>query len=111
MNEEHDATTEIEVTGTDEEAVVPIFSQLSILAVILFLLVGAGIAPRLFSSVTPAATPAAIPPRSLEATPTPPDVSAYADVQLQATAAFVWDIRDQRALYQKAPDESLPLAS
>jgi D-alanyl-D-alanine carboxypeptidase len=111
MTEEHETATELEVTGGEVAERVPIFSQLTILAVVLFLLVGAGLAPRFFQAVTPAATPAAFSPQTLSVAPAQPDESAFEDLALEATAAFVWDVRNQRALYQKAPDELLPLAS
>lgn len=37
--------------------------------------------------------------------------SAIEEVSLNATAAYVWDVRGQRALYKKNESETLPLAS
>lgn len=33
------------------------------------------------------------------------------DIELTASAAYVWDVRAQRALYEKNPNEPLPIAS
>ncbi|HEU4677567.1 MAG TPA: serine hydrolase [Candidatus Paceibacterota bacterium] len=38
-------------------------------------------------------------------------VGAFDDVSLEAKGAIVWDVKNQKALYAKNADESLPLAS
>lgn len=38
-------------------------------------------------------------------------VDPFADISIQATSAYVWDMKSQRALYNKNADEQLPLAS
>lgn len=111
MTEQYPEEHEIAVTGDEEAQRVPIFSQLAILAVVLFLLVGAGVMPTLYSAVTPAATPAAFNTTVPELTNMPPDTSAFDDISLSAEAAFVWDVVNQRALYAREPDTQLPLAS
>lgn len=40
-----------------------------------------------------------------------PDSGAFNDVQLTAHAAYVWDIKNQKALYNKNASAQLPLAS
>lgn len=103
---------EVAVDGSDDtEERVPIFSQLAVLAVVLLLLLGAGITPRLIAALTPEATPSAVASTLPPLVPQTPDVAAFADVQIQADAAFVWDINEQRVLFQQAADEQLPLAS
>lgn len=46
-------------------------------------------------------------------TPEKPEskTSVFEDVHIEAEAAFVWDIKEQKALYSKNPDAQLPLAS
>lgn len=103
---------EIPVDGTGDTAErVPIFSQLAVLGVVLFLLLGAGITPHLIA-LTTAETPQAFVARTI------PDIAsegagevAFAEVEVAATAAFVWDVQTQRVLFQKAADEQVPLAS
>lgn len=108
---EQEHSHEVPVTGEETTERVPIFSQLTILAVVLFLLLGASVVPTLFSSVTPAATPAAFSGTEPLADPQPPNTNVFDELSLQAQAAFVWDINAQRVLYQQAADEQLPLAS
>lgn len=43
--------------------------------------------------------------------PLPIDVNYFEDVALTARAAYVWDVREQRALYNKNAGDRLPLAS
>jgi D-alanyl-D-alanine carboxypeptidase len=111
MNDREHESVDVPVTGGEETERVPIFSQLSILAVVLFLLVGSAVLPRLFTAVTPAATPVAFAPIDTIRAPSPPNEDVFANVSLTGQAAFVWDVANQRALYQQAADEQLPLAS
>lgn len=43
--------------------------------------------------------------------PVPNDWSSLQDVTVRAKAAYVWDVKEQRALYEKQSTASLPLAS
>lgn len=53
----------------------------------------------------------------VEAVPTQPDVAslrkanAFADTDIRATSAIVWDVKEQRVLFNKNADKQLPLAS
>jgi len=91
---------------------VPVLPQLVILALALGVLFGISVAPRIWSNlsaskdINPTATVLATPP----ATPTR-QATAFAGLNLKAQAAFVWDMRARRVLYQKNADQSRPLAS
>jgi len=105
-------THTISVESNDDELQhVPIFSQLAVLAVVLMLILGAGITPRLLALITPEATSSAV----MRTLPTFASegigAAAFTDVAVSAQAAFVWDVTKQQALYEKNPDEQLPLAS
>lgn len=85
----------------------PVLAQLSILGFILLLLFGSLLLPKKPSSVTN--TPSI--PTGTAATETATIPQKFDNVTLRATAAYVWDVRSQRALYAKNEDASLPLAS
>lgn len=98
----------------------PVGQQLAVLLVLLTLLFSSYLVPRITDQlVTERAsgsdTSANV---TAAATATPPAIAddsvphiSELDADIGATAAFVWDVNAQRALYKKAPDESLPLAS
>ncbi len=85
----------------------PIFLQLGILGIILLGLFGAVLLPHQKTDLT--TSPENVPSQHQAAAPVIPQ--KFDDVTLQATAAYVWDVRAQRALFTKNADESLPLAS
>jgi D-alanyl-D-alanine carboxypeptidase len=84
----------------------PIVMQLGVLAVILFFIFGALMLPEKNATLT---TSPELPPTSPTETTLSPQ--KFDDISLTAKAAYVWDIRAQRALFSKNADESLPLAS
>lgn len=84
----------------------PIVAQLGVLGLVLVGLFGS----LLLSNASPEA-PAPQPIGT--SAPEVPEVAPrkIEDVALRAEAAYVWDIKGQRALYSKNADEALPLAS
>lgn len=94
---------------------VPVVQQLAILGAIMLLIFGTGYIPKLLNSFQessdspdPTTHVAAL---SSETTPPQDEIDHFANISILADAAYVWDVRDQRALYQKSPDTQLPLAS
>lgn len=93
---------------------VPIGAQLTVLAVALLVIFSTGIIPKLFNTPTMAkdevrtSTPT---PTSQASSLQQPAEDALEDVEITGKSAFVWDIKQQKALYMKNPDEQLPLAS
>jgi D-alanyl-D-alanine carboxypeptidase (penicillin-binding protein 5/6) len=85
----------------------PIVAQLGVLGLILLALFGSLLFPKKEPTVTTAPTA----PTQSAATPTAEIPQKFTDVDLRATAAYVWDVRSQRALFAKNEDEALPLAS
>lgn len=85
----------------------PVVAQLSILGIVMLAIFSALLIPRGSTAPTPA-PPSPVPtePASVPAVP-----QKFDDVSLRANAAYVWDVRSQRALYAKNADEALPLAS
>lgn len=88
----------------------PIIAQLGVL---LFILTGL-FATLIFikdANVTPRNAVLASPASIQELPPLETDTTEISNLTLQAEAAFVWDVRAEKALYKKNPDEVLPLAS
>jgi len=93
---------------------VPVGQSLILLAVVLFLLLGSFAIPKkpalpeLQTTTTAEANESDISSTAAEEV-----VSGLPklDVDVTATAAFVWDVQAKRVLYSKNPDEQLPLAS
>lgn len=91
----------------------PVGKQLLLLVVILLLMFGSYLGPeiskRLFTSDK---TPENIPYRELGTTPSDTTFADEGlDITIEGRSAFVWDVSAQRVLYQKNPDDTLPLAS
>lgn len=107
-------TTSTENTVLEETTPhLPVLQQLGILALILLLILGSSLLPELpntkeLQAETVAATVAA--PAAVVQTETENSVP-FSGTSIQAEAAFVWDVQTQKVLYQKNPDEQLPLAS
>lgn len=100
-----------------EEAHIPVIQQLALLGIIMLLIFGTGFAPKLFSKDENTFNSAAVDVLDTEENGiAPPPVTATAEnslseIRVTAEAAFVWDVAKQRVLYEKSPDEQLPLAS
>ncbi|USN87903.1 MAG: D-alanyl-D-alanine carboxypeptidase [Candidatus Nomurabacteria bacterium] len=90
----------------------PVVAQLSILLLILGGIFAGVIIPKTMTALNHEE----VPPIKNVATLTPPTqenkvLQKIDVVDIQAQAAFVWDVKEQRVLYQKNADEKLALAS
>ncbi len=106
MNEEHP-----HIINTGQESEIkkfPIFPQLAVLGLILITLFGGWLFDE---DPTEAKTEIreALPPANEKTYPILPQ--KIKEVALKATAAYVWDVSNQRVLYSKNSDQELPLAS
>lgn len=90
---------------------IPVFRQLGILALILLLIFGTALLPERSNQKQTDARLAVVPSDTPQNTPPLETTDPFEAISLQANAAFVWDVANQRALYQKNADEQLPLAS
>lgn len=109
----HDETAES--GGEFERTHVPVLQQLAIALGLLFLIFGTTYVPELTARLD-AHDPndeqrveRTVPPQEPNVPSSPTDY--FDDVAITAQSAFVWDVRNQRALYNKNADEQLPLAS
>lgn len=94
--------------GTPSQGI-PTIPQLSIALGLLLVVLGASYLPSgLLSKPEPPTAPAAVPVAAEQAESS---ADPYEHVALTARAAYVWDVREQRALYQKNASLELPLAS
>lgn len=90
----------------------PVKAQLTVLAVVLVSLFGAGATPKIAAYIQQhqGSQPAIVPEASTNASATTTENTGD-EVNLIADAAFVWDVATQRVVFEKNPDEKLPLAS
>ena len=114
-NPEYSDATPVETEP--EQKAVPVAQQLLLLAVLLLIIFGTGYIPKLLQS-DERPQPNVIRTEDVPTNPntaavpeTTPAIDPFETVSIQATAAFVWDAKTNRALYQKNPDEQLPLAA
>jgi len=102
---------EIEVVDDSVVESIPIFSQLAVLAVILLIIFGVGMAPHFTKSpnapeeTQPAASAVA------GANETIPNADHFNDIVITGNSGFVLDVTTQRVLWAENPDMQLPLAS
>ena len=108
----------IEISETLEEAKsnggVPVRQQLILVAVILLLIFGSTVSTVVISGIKEATgnTPQAVPyTEPIETVETDTQIKPFSEVEIVGKAAYVWDIQNQRALFKKNENESLPLAS
>lgn len=109
------AAPELEDTVSQSEAVpsrMPVAAQLAILGLILLVIFSTSAVPRILANlrgeeVAPTSEVAAAEPDTIAFA----DLSAFDGITVAAESAFVWDVRAQRVLYEKSPDEQWPLAS
>jgi D-alanyl-D-alanine carboxypeptidase len=90
----------------------PVVAQLSILGFIIFSIFGFSLFSLLTTSGTQ--TEDTVPTSPLVIAATSSDLATAAkmsDVTIRGTAAFVYDVKAKRVLYQKNPDQVVPLAS
>ena len=91
-----------------------VWPQLGMLGGILLLIFAIGYLPTLLPEPERLPTTNIAVINTEEHVVTPADVEIedpFATVAIRGEAAFVWDVQAKRALYQKNPDEELPLAS
>ena len=107
---EHQPTEiSIDTSAAEEVQTIPVISQLSILAALLFLVFGVGVMPHLLPEAendNQAAT--------VMQTPVAKDdneTDHFADLTITGNSGFVFDVATQTMLWSKNPDEQLPLAS
>ena len=107
-----------EETESIDSGKIPVWQQLTLLAVLMFLLLGGAITPKIiaFFAEEKDSIPASVPTvetEGIQRDQIEPGTlgEPFSDIQIQGAAAYVWDIQNQRALYKKNELESLPLAS
>lgn len=96
----------------DTERRMPVIEQLSIALAVLVLIFGTVFIPRALQKLS------STPPQSSEGASVPDQTTiknvthdTFETISLEAKSIFVWDVKEQRMLYSKNPDEQLPLAS
>jgi D-alanyl-D-alanine carboxypeptidase len=91
---------------------IPVVQQLSILAFILFLIFGTTYLPDKLMNLNKHKPDTGEQLAAAKAiTDNSETIDYFADTNITAQSAFVWDIQNQKSLYQKNPDQQLPLAS
>ena len=110
LTEEHTPEPEVEVNK------IPVFQQLSLLAIILLLIFGSGLTPSRLKNVfsqaqQPTAQILTTDEDATNSTQSEYTIPAFEDITIVAKAAYVWDINNQRVLYKKNETQQLPLAS
>lgn len=114
MEENTQNTTAEEVTAPEEQEKLPVKQQLLILSFIMLLIFGTGYVPKIFNALQTESknNTANVPDHVQEQSQNKEEtIDYFADLSIRAQSAYVWDVQEQRALYQKNPDEQLPLAS
>lgn len=120
MNDEHITTEEVHDAEVAHEVVpevykIPVARQLLLLAVILLLIFGNTLAPKLLAMLPDSnSIPAAIglPERSdVPEKSTKEITKAFENTKITAQSAYVWDIAQQKVLYKKNESDRRPLAS
>lgn len=106
MNEPHPYIIETDTPAASQRF--PVVAQLTVLSFILIGLFGALLLPDRTTQEAALLPP---PPATTETTRPVPTPQKITGVSLTAEAAYVWDIRSQRALYAKNADAVLPIAS
>ena len=120
----HEEPTTVSELFADEPATaahrVPVAQQLLLLGVVLLLLFGGVITPRIYAFFNQAKDTSPADVVTSRATTSVPTTSAsstaawqnpFTNETITAKAGFVWDVQNQRVLFAKNADESLPLAS
>jgi len=108
-----DKTTLDETGEIISKKPVPIKAQLAVLAVMLFVVFSIGIIPKVFpdkQEVAAENSEESLVKASSEEID-PEFQEKLIDIKIVGEAAFVWDIKGQRVLYEKNADKELPLAS
>lgn len=93
---------------------IPVAQQLGLLGMILFLIFAGTLTPKLFAMFNaPESNPAStVESETNDALNThASSTEPFTDISIRAKAAYVWDIKKQRALFKKEESKQLPLAS
>jgi serine-type D-Ala-D-Ala carboxypeptidase (penicillin-binding protein 5/6) len=91
----------------------PVIEQLGIAFGILVLIFGTTLIPDALKKIERSTVLSAEekPLHSETVSETRRAIDPFKDMALEARSAYVWDVKEQRILYSKSPDERLPLAS
>jgi len=108
---QEEASTTNETSGAPMFSHVPVVAQLSVAIGVLVVVFGATYLPEVYGLIVSGKDAETSTPRTVKNQPKVAEGISFEDVTLEAKAAYVWDVRDQRALYNKNADEQLPLAS
>ena len=114
MNNEIIDTEEVIRTNGKQSYKLPVFQQLAILGVLLFVIFATSLSPRIFAFITAEDTPsdAIRVEESLQASVQHSDTGVpFENITLTARSAYVWDNNTQKALFKKEESTQLPLAS
>lgn len=90
----------------------PVVRQLLMLSLVLLAIFSASFVPKTLAKLQgdererPATELTEVDPTS-----SAPNTAVFDGIDIRGTSAFVWDVNAQRVLYEKAPDEQLPIAS
>lgn len=109
MKYETPYTTPISDAAPAVTHTMPTLQQLAVALGMLVLIFGASYLPTQPTGTSEAQVPAPAAPPELLIEPEPREY--FEDVSITARAAYVWDVREQRALYNKNAGVQLPLAS
>lgn len=107
---------DVEITSQQTEPATPprfpVVSQLLLLSLVLLLVFGGAYLPKVIADRTdvPEPEPGIVVYRE-DPTPVADHIEKLSNIHLEARAAYVWDVREQRVLYSKEPDMAWPLAS
>lgn len=99
------------IIETDEQVTknkFPIVAQLAVLSLFMFVLFGGLLFHKVTSEPAPAPLQQVI---SVDTKQYPIVPQKISDVNIHGAAAYVWDVKAQRSLYNKNADAQLPLAS
>ncbi len=120
MNDQEQTTEEVVTVEVAQEEIpevykIPVGRQLVLLAVILLLIFGNSVAPKIIELLPDStAIPAAIglgEENKIGEGNTVEVRKAFENIKVTAQSAYVWDIAQQKVLYKKNESESMPLAS
>lgn len=98
--------------GEGARSGIPVVRQLSILSLVLLAIFSASFVPKTLAKLQAGdEEKPSIVLTEVDAAAHTPDTTVFEDVDIRASAAFVWDVNAQRVLYEKDPDARLPIAS
>lgn len=98
----------------ENETRIPVPQQLIVALGILVLVFGTTYIGEISARISPPEEKPVVTPQKAEVTEELPEatqVDPFEDAAVTARSAYVWDVREQRALFNKNADEQLPIAS